>query len=427
MPGLCPALGQTMNLHITTPFGRRPLTAAQIRAQANAAGCPHDTTVNKWSVFRDIAAARSFLGLSDRALSVLDALLTFHPDTTLSPGQGCELVVFPSNAALALRAHGMAEPSLRRHLAALVEAGIVIRRDSPNGKRYARREHGGAVTQAFGFDISPLVARAAEFAVRAETVRAAALALRVARERVTLLRRDCAKLILALEEAEGHAGAAESLRGCYRAIVDALPRAPTTDHLNAAAEALSTLSLELGKLLLTHEEASDSSGNAAQNERHKQNSNPNTPVHEPAIAEGKKKSLVFANPDVALSARGIGSPGDRYSLGMVLDACPGIVEFAREGIRTWSELVNAANLVRSALGISPDAWRDAQEVMGAGTAAITVAAILQRSEHIKSPGGYLRSLVERKRGGEYSLAPVLQALLRTRLKMRDGQPRGAAV
>ncbi|MGH1573734.1 replication initiation protein RepC [Methylobacterium sp. P31] len=77
-----------------------------------------------------------------------------------------------------------------------------------------------------------------------------------------------------------------------------------------------------------------------------------------------------------------------------------------------SDLVDTANLARSALGISPDAWRDAQETMRSDAAALTVAAILQTAEHIKSPGGYLRSLVERKRAGEFSLGPILQALTR---------------
>lgn len=49
------------------------------------------------------------------------------------------------------------------------------------------------------------------------------------------------------------------------------------------------------------------------------------------------------------------------------------------------------------LGISPHAWDEAREVMGEDAAAVTVAAILQRAEHIKAPGGYLRALVERKR------------------------------
>jgi hypothetical protein len=48
-----------------------------------------------------------------------------------------EHIVFPSNRVLAFRADKMKEPTLRRHLQKLVEAGLIIRRDSPNGKRYA--------------------------------------------------------------------------------------------------------------------------------------------------------------------------------------------------------------------------------------------------------------------------------------------------
>ena len=415
-----------MNLHLTTPFGRRSLTAAQIHAQANAAGCPQQTTVNKWSVFRDIAAARSVLGLSDRALAVLDALLTFHPETALTAGPGCELVVFPSNAALALRAHGMAEPSLRRHLAALVEAGIVIRRDSPNGKRYVRREPGGAVTQAFGFDVTPLVARAAEFAAHAETVRAAALALRVARERVTLLRRDCAKLILALDEAAGSGSAVEPLRDRYRIVVGTLPRVPTAADLEAAAEALARLSADLSKLLLIHSEPPEMSGTGAQDERHRQSSKPD--AHDSRKASGERMKEPAAREDAGVTPPQP-QPAARHEahpLNLVLEACPDIAAFARDGIRSWRDLGDAADLVRSALGISPDAWHEARAVMGPDAAAATVAAILQRCEHVKNPGGYLRSLVERKRAGTYSLAPVLQALMRARLKVREHR-RPAAV
>lgn len=67
------------------------------------------------------------------------------------------------------------------------------------------------------------------------------------------------------------------------------------------------------------------------------------------------------------------------------------------------------------LGIRPDAWREAREVMGEDAAAVTLAAILQRADHIRSPGGYLRALVDRKRRGEFSLGPVIQALARARL------------
>lgn len=113
-----------------------------------------------------------------------------------------------------------------------------------------------------------------------------------------------------------------------------------------------------------------------------------------------------------------------YPLGLVLGACPDVADFAREGIRSWRDLADTAEKIRPMLGISSDAWREACQVMGDAAAAVTVAAILQRAEHIKSPGGYLRALVERKRRGEFSLGPVLQALMRSQLQPLPGQPRG---
>ncbi|MBO9134918.1 replication initiation protein RepC, partial [Rhizobium sp. B209b/85] len=52
------------------------------------------------------------LGLSDRALAVLNALLSFYPGNELSAKHG--LAVFPSNAQLSIRAHGIAPATLRR-------------------------------------------------------------------------------------------------------------------------------------------------------------------------------------------------------------------------------------------------------------------------------------------------------------------------
>jgi hypothetical protein len=63
--------------------------------------------------------------------------------------------------------------------------------------------------------------------------------------------------------------------------------------------------------------------------------------------------------------------------------CPDIAEHAPNGIRSWRELMTAATLVRPWLGISPSAWEEANAVLGPEDAAVTVAAILQRSSSIK--------------------------------------------
>lgn len=95
-------------------------------------------SVDKWKIYRDVCDARAFLVLRDRAMSVLNALLSFYPETYLVDGK--KLVVFPSNAQLSTRANGIARTTLRENLAILVNAGMIHRKDSPNGKRYARKD-----------------------------------------------------------------------------------------------------------------------------------------------------------------------------------------------------------------------------------------------------------------------------------------------
>ncbi len=97
------------------------------RERALQPGSNAPEAVHKWKLFASLTEAKDHFGLSDRSLGVLHALLSFHQETALVlPREGadegvsaCALVVFPSNRALCARAHGMAEQTLRRHLAAL--------------------------------------------------------------------------------------------------------------------------------------------------------------------------------------------------------------------------------------------------------------------------------------------------------------------
>lgn len=77
-----------------------------------------------------------------------------------------------------------------------------------------------------------------------------------------------------------------------------------------------------------------------------------------------------------------------------------------------SHVVGAAVVVRSMLGVSPSAYQAACETMGPENAATAIACILERGGHINSPGGYLRDLTRKSEKGEFSLGPMLMALLR---------------
>ena len=204
----------------TTPFGRRTLTLAHVATQMAASARPPDKVVHKWKVFKAVCVARPRIGVSERALAVLNALISFYPDTTLT-GED-DLIVFPSNELLCLRTHGMPASTLRRQLAALVDAGLIVRRDSPNGKRYARKGRGGEIKLAFGFDLAPLVVRAEEFEGMAQEIEAETRAIKLAKERITLCRRDIAKMIATgIEEGvpttQGRAGACK-LAGASRCL-----------------------------------------------------------------------------------------------------------------------------------------------------------------------------------------------------------------
>jgi replication initiation protein RepC len=408
----------------TTPFGRRSLTLAHVASQANAKARPPEKVVHKWQVFRAICAAKTLIGVSERALAVLDALLSFHPETTLS-GDG--LVVFPSNQQLALRAHGMAPATLRRHLAALVDAGLIIRRDSPNGKRFARKGQGGEVETAFGFDLTPLVARAEEFEAWAEEVRAEERALRLVRERITLCRRDIAKMIATgIEEgvpvarkAGGGAGRRlqdwSDLHGLYRGIMGRIPRTATRPELEPIAEELTLLADEILSLLENHIKTKETIANESQIERHIQNSNTKNLI----ALEPVSKETEAARPEPKTEPTR--APQQAYPLGMVLDACPDIVDYAKGGIANWRDFLAVAIVVRSMLGISPSAWGQAQSEMGEIPAAIVVAAILQKGTAVSSAGGYLRELTRKAGEGQFSVGPMLMALIsaRKREKRRE--------
>jgi len=400
----------------TTPFGRRTLSVTHLASQVIVKERPPDATAHKWTVFRAICEAKDGLGLADRALAVLNALLSFHPETALS---GDNLVVFPSNEQLALRSHGMPPSTLRRCLAALIDAGVIIRRDSPNGKRYARKGRDGAIAQAFGFDLSPLTARAAEFEALAEAVRAEERALRLARERITLCRRDIAKMIATgIEEGmpadragEGPAGWAE-LHALYRSIVGRIPRRATLTEIEPVADELSRLAERILNLLETHVKTLNSSANESHNERHIQNSNPESKNEFEPATNGAEAAPPAPQAPAPKPAETV------FPLGMVLDACPDIADYAKGGILNWRDFVATAALVRSMLGVSPSAWEDAVEVMGERQAATVVAAILQRGEAIISAGGYLRDLTHKARKGQFSLGPMLMALIGRRKRER---------
>lgn len=401
--------------HVTTPFGRRPMSLALVRGQMAIENPQPGARIDKWKVFRDVCEGRERLGIQDRALAVLDALLTFYPHVELDPSQG--LVVFPSNAQLSVRAHGITETTLRRQLAALVDAGLILRRDSPNGKRYAHRNRDGEVEQAYGFDLTPVLARATELALMAQDVAAERARFRRAKEALTICRRDVRKLISAAVE-EGAAGNWEQAESEYISILARLPRNSNRSQIEIALDEMELLREEVLNTLEMQLKTEEMHGNDGHYDRHVQNSNTESINELEPSSRGEQGENLAGKPLMEAMPSGRQEPKHEpikaFPLGMVLRACPQITDYGPGGrIEHWRELMKAAVVVRSMLGVSPSAYEEACNAMGPENAAVAVACILERSNFITSAGGYLRDLARRSERGEFSLGPMLMALMKT--------------
>ena len=78
----------------------------------------------------------------------------------------------------------------------------------------------------------------------------------------------------------------------------------------------------------------------------------------------------------------------------------------------WREIVDAADYLRSELGISKSLWGEACMAMGREQAAIAIAIVSAKpAEHFRStPGGYFHGMVAKAKAGELNLARTIWGL-----------------
>lgn len=336
------------------------MSAAPVARQA-CSPLPADP-VDKWDILRDLAVARAHFSLSDRDLAVLQALLSFHPGTELHDPQ--KLIVFPSNATLCARLNGMPCSTMRRHISRLLDAGVIARRDSPNGKRYRRREG-----PAFGFDLTPLACLAGNIRRKAAEVHAEKHRIILVREQLSLLRRDL-NALLSIETDEQSASIAD-LAG--KAMRRKLTLAELESLRDMLVEAVDNLSKDAAT-------TPDLDSTDTQNEHHQYSpykKNPESDIREAHDA------------DVTLSE--------------VIERCDELRSFADEPIRDWHGLVRNVERLRPMMGIGDAVWHQAVVQMGKIEAAVTLATMLQRFSQIKVPAAYLRGLVAKAACGEFSV------------------------
>ncbi len=341
-----------------TAFGR-PVSACQ--------PSPDDTLCDKWQIVGQLTTAAERFEVSHTTLGVLKSLVSFLPGRVIGTDRRGN-TVFPSNATLSHRLNGMPESTLRRHLARLTQLGLIARRNSPNGKRYARNLGQGAEV-AFGFDLSPLAHLAGQINAAAADARAEADTLRALQAEVAELRQR----VLAKS---GATPLTEDARRLLR-------RKPIAALLTAMHDALSAQ--------ITPPSPPELSASDSQNGRHIQVKLKYNSDAAPARETGSQKK---ENPTVTLAE--------------VLDTCKEVTLFFPQPLRNWSDLHRVASRLSQMIGIDPPVWAEASQRMGPVAAAISVACIVESLDRYSNPGGYLRHLARNCGAGGFDPGPLLQ-------------------
>ena len=336
------------------PFGRQDAAVPSPRT---------DTTADKWRLLDRLTVAADRFGLNNRTLAVLRGLLSFLPDRRIPPCP-VEATVYPANRTLCERLHGMPESTLRRHLARLVAAGLIRRRDSANRKRFARRI-GGDLRIAFGLDLSPLAERGTEIAAAAECAERDVAEAQALRDEVRALR----------------SVSTHPLPEDNAALDRVLRRRLTIEALSAIRDALAAADVDAAAA------APILGGTSGGNERHIQRTD-------------ESESILPGSPEE--SERRTPLPPAKA----VMNACPGVVSlFGRaEG---WDAVGAIADRGGPMIGIDGASYRHATTSMGRARAAAVVLCLIERAASIRSPAAYLRGLARRWEQGAFDLSRFL--------------------
>ncbi|WP_299305476.1 plasmid replication protein RepC [uncultured Litoreibacter sp.] len=376
------------------------------------------------------------IGLKSQDLLLLD---TFGAVTQPQDWeQGRRPIVWASNHFL-MEQTGFSLATLRRHVRRLCEVGVISMKDSPNGKRWGRRDADGVIVEAYGFDLAPMAARAEEFEALYEHLQAERALCASLRNAITVTRRMIrAKIEKALEA--GLRGPWSNLQDVFRELLDGLParseRAgglecyldrikaflasveqsfekafdwPTETDVILPSKApretkkttnMKPTSLENETHILTTNELNPVISNRFET-KHAAGVVPKEPVVEP------DESVEDVDLDISWSTHTNKRSSD-IDVPTLMASCPHFAEMARGSqgfMRDWNDVHRAAAALRPIVGISEDAWNVANKILGPAVAAASIALILDKSTEgeIKSPGGYLRGLVERAQIGELHL------------------------
>ncbi len=402
-------------------------------------------------------AAAPYLSLPCRVVHAVDWLFRFTRKQDWEPGS--RPIVWPS-AFMQVEALGIGLTQVKALNRYMVELGLVVMKDSPNGKRYGRRDKAGRIIEAYGFDLSPLAVRMAEFRAIAEQGREVREAIRQLHRRASVAGTALIQIAATAAEYGLLDPAWQTQATEARKLARKLTRDDRLDELAPGVAYLERLQNEEHcrlEALLSRPPISgvsmpspvETDPKGPENRPHNTTTNQTADPSDTVIAQEKSKSLSVDGgrtgrhragwdglDTVSMTATGQGkqqsamrrpakqqdwtdrarSTGDgaimRITPDELVRMAPRLKPYLTGPSPKWSDIVEAADWLRHDLEISKPLWGEACLAMGREHAAMALAIVSTKPAGYfrNSPGGYFHGMVAKARAGELNLSRTIWGL-----------------
>jgi replication initiation protein RepC len=433
------ALEASGERHAGSGTGFRRLTPSLLKVDRVAegfAGMPDGVTVHG-QLLAAVKAAVPRLGLSPRLVHAIDWLFRF----TMAQdwGRGGRPIVWPS-ASLQQEALGLSESRVKMLNRALIDAGLITMKDSPNGKRYGKRDAKGNIVEAYGFDLSPIAVRHAEFLRLAAEAKAERIEMGRLRRRATIARNGITQILETAAEYGFEGEEWQTLRRETRDLCRALRNVERPEEMTLGVERLERrqrsarerLELLLSKVESDARESVIPGPSGPENRPHQYTYKLNlNPEQDTVIAQEERNNpggeavapnAAPARPEPPETGRVLKLAPDE-----LVRLAPRLKSYLRSPDPAWPDVVDAAAFLRSDLGVSKSLWGEACLAMGRERAAIAIAIVSTKDPaHFRtSAGGYFHGMVTKARAGHLNLDRTLWGMRKANEPQTLGKAGGA--
>ncbi|MCY4288539.1 MAG: plasmid replication protein RepC [Aestuariivita sp.] len=404
-----------------------------------------------------VKAVAAAIGLKSGSILLLDVMLSLSAPQDWAAN--CRPIVWPGNIAL-MEKTGLSLSALRRHIKVLEKTGLIICRDSANGRRFGHRDKKGVIVEAYGFDLSPLKARVEDFEALGQQLKQERVACQQLRNKITSTRRTARALIQHACDGVIEGIWAELTADLDDLLATKLSRKPTSEELKSRLDALTSLLQQIKEAVVpifkarlnaktasaetpkngdncpnmaplvvhggahiqtTSEESTFVTCNGGENVEEQQPAS-SSPATGGDAAAGDPAPQTAKQADTAQK-----SESETIALNTIMQASPQFTQWAHQmygHIGNWEDLYRAAAQLRSAIGLKVSAWNAVDNRLGPLMTAIAFVLVFEKfnEQAIRSPNAYFVALSAKAHAGKLYLARSFYGRLSRQNQAREARP-----